>query len=64
MRSKRKKIVYMMFLLITLLMFLHSWKLYVTPIGGDSYAKKHLSLHAAQTVGHPIHQMAPVVVHA
>lgn len=42
MRTKRKKILYVMFLLITVLMFLHSWRTYVNPPDKtDGYAKKH-----------------------
>lgn len=64
MRSKRKKLACMMFLLITILMFLHSWKLSLVPASSDNYAKKHLNVSAAQAVSHPLHQAVPVMVHA
>jgi hypothetical protein len=42
MRTKRKKVLYVMFLLITVLMFLHSWRVYVNPPEKTSdYVKKH-----------------------
>ncbi|PHQ81194.1 MAG: hypothetical protein COB66_02915 [Coxiella sp. (in: Bacteria)] len=42
MRTKKKKMLYIMFLLITVLMFLHGWKTYVTPPEQSAnYVKKH-----------------------
>ncbi len=43
MRARRKKFLYIVFLLITVLMFLHSWKTYINPTEDDltEYAKKH-----------------------
>lgn len=64
MRSNRKKLACMMFFLITILMFLHSWKLSLMPARSDSYAKKHVTISAVQAVSHPIHQATPVVAHA
>lgn len=64
MRSKRKKIVYMMFLLITILMFLHSWKFYISPMGvGSSYAKKP-DIKAPHLIQSSIYSNTHVVVHA
>ena len=63
MRTKRKKVVYMMFLLITVLMFLHSWKLYVNPMTGTTYAKKH-DAKALHPISSPVYNNTHVVVHA
>jgi hypothetical protein len=42
MRAKKKKALYVLFLLITVLMFLHSWKSYVSPQDQSAdYAHKH-----------------------
>ena len=42
MRAKKKKTLYVMFLLITVMMFLHSWKTYVNPPEKtQGYVKKH-----------------------
>ncbi len=46
MRTKKKKTLYVVFLLITLLMFLHSWKSYMTPADeAADYVKKHQHHH-------------------
>ncbi len=57
MQPKKKKTLYVMFLLITVLMFLHSWKVYVTPTTqASNYAHKHFK----QPLHHPIkHHSAP-----
>lgn len=60
MRTKRKKVLYVMFLLITVLMFLHSWRIYVNPPAKtDNYAKKHHK-HLKEHEGghHVLHSMA------
>lgn len=43
MRAKRKRMLYIFFLLITVLLFFRSWETYETPDGNssDDYAHKH-----------------------
>lgn len=63
MRIRKKKFLYVMFLLITVLMFLHSWKVYINPPEkGDDYAKKH---HKKQInkPHHPYYPQAPLMVY-
>lgn len=54
MRAKVKKILFVTFLFITVLMFLHSWQNYVSPVNkADSYANKHHhQLHHKQHTTH------------
>jgi len=63
MRTKRKKILYTVFLLITVLMFLHSWKTYINPPDKNpDYVKKHHKQKKHQPL-HNYHQYRSTMAH-
>lgn len=63
MRIKRKKILYAVFLFITVLMFLNGWKSYVTPTnsGANMFAKKH---HHHNHHYHQLYNTKSTVLHS
>ena len=57
MRAKRKKLLYVMFLLISILMFLQGWESFNKPIGKvHSFAKKHNKHHPHKKTHFPFYQ--------